>query len=62
MRKYDIPPLYFLLKTIPLKCFLSFYQVWINFRQISPIFPELIFINLFAVILFNIYCVFPNRY
>lgn len=62
MRKYDIHPLYFLKKTIPSKWFLSFLSSMDGFPASSPIFPELIFINLFAVILFNISCVLANRY
>ncbi len=61
MRKYDIP-LIFSFKNYTFKVFLSFLSSMDWFPANSPIFPELIFINLFAVILFNISCVLANRY
>jgi hypothetical protein len=62
MRKYDIPPFIFSFKNDTFEVFSFFFIKYGLIPASSSIFPELIFINLFAVILFNISCVLANRY
>lgn len=63
MRKYDIPPFIFSFKNDTFEVFSFFFiKYGLISGKFSPIFPELIFINLFAVILFNTSCVLANRY
>ena len=63
MRKYYLPLSIFAIKNDTFEVFSFFFiQYGLISGKFSPIFPELIFINLFAVILFNASCVLANRY
>lgn len=63
MRKYYLPLSIFAIKNDTFEVFSFFFiKYGLISGKFSPIFPELIFINLFAVILFNTSCVLANRY
>ena len=63
MRKYYLPLSIFAIINDTFEVFSFFFiKYGLIPGKFSPIFPELIFINLFAVILFNASCVLANRY